>query len=128
MWEGFILIVAGAAIGLVLAAASTRFMTNQLFGVTATDPLTYIAVTSVLIVTALAACYLPARRAARVDPLVALGMNEPGPKRVRWSFRFSWCQPDCQPETGSTACPALHGQLPSGRSNSANHRAANADE
>jgi ABC-type antimicrobial peptide transport system permease subunit len=70
--EGFILIVAGAAMGLVLAAASTRFMTNQLFGVTATDPLTYIAVTSVLIVTALAACYLPARRAARVDPLVAL--------------------------------------------------------
>jgi macrolide transport system ATP-binding/permease protein len=70
--EGFILIVAGAAMGLVLAAASTRFMTNQLFGVTPTDPLTYIAVTSVLIVTALAACYLPARRAARVDPLVAL--------------------------------------------------------
>lgn len=70
--EGFMLIVAGAAMGLVLAAASTRFMTNQLFGVTATDPLTYIAVTSVLIVTALAACYLPARRASRVDPLVAL--------------------------------------------------------
>ncbi len=66
------LIAAGAAMGLVLAIASTRFMTNQLFGVTATDPLTYIAVTSVLIVTALAACYLPARRAARVDPLVAL--------------------------------------------------------
>jgi predicted permease len=70
--DGFVLIAAGAAAGLVLAAVSTRFMTSQLFGVTATDPLTYIAVTSALIVTALAACYLPARRASRVDPLVAL--------------------------------------------------------
>ena len=53
MWEGLILVAAGAAVGLVLAAASTRFVTNQLFGVKPTDPLTYIAVTSALILTAL---------------------------------------------------------------------------
>lgn len=70
--EGLILVVAGTAVGLAVAAMSTRVVTNQLFGVKPTDPLTYIAVTSALILTALFACYIPARRAARVDPLVAL--------------------------------------------------------
>jgi ABC-type antimicrobial peptide transport system permease subunit len=70
--EGLLLIAAGAAVGLIVAAISTRLVTNQLFGVTPTDPLTYIAVTGALIVIALLACYIPARRASRVDPLVAL--------------------------------------------------------
>ena len=70
--EGFVLIAAGTAIGLVVAAMSARLVTNQLFGVTPTDPLTYIAVTGALLVIALLACYIPARRASRVDPLVAL--------------------------------------------------------
>jgi predicted permease len=70
--EGLVLIAGGAAVGLVVAAVSTRLVTNQLFGVTPTDPLTYIVVAGALLMTALLACYIPARRAARVDPLVAL--------------------------------------------------------
>lgn len=62
----------GAAGGLVLAWVLGQLMSSQLFGVTATDPLTWIATTMVLLLTGLAACYGPARRAARVDPMTAL--------------------------------------------------------
>jgi putative ABC transport system permease protein len=62
----------GVMIGVAGAFALTRLMTNLLFGVTAHDPITYAAVAALLFVVALLACYIPARRAMRVDPIVAL--------------------------------------------------------
>jgi putative ABC transport system permease protein len=62
----------GVVIGLAAAASLTRFMTAQLFGVKPGDPLTLATVATLLLVTAAIACYLPARRATRVDPLVVL--------------------------------------------------------
>ncbi|HEY3460415.1 MAG TPA: FtsX-like permease family protein, partial [Casimicrobiaceae bacterium] len=62
----------GAGIGLALALAGTRVLRAQLYQVTATDPLTMAAVVLVLIAAVLVAAYLPARRATRVDPMIAL--------------------------------------------------------
>ena len=62
----------GVAIGVVAALGLTRLMSNQLFGVSAHDPLTFAGVAMLLILVAIAACYIPARRAMRVDPIVAL--------------------------------------------------------
>jgi predicted permease len=70
--QGFRLTLIGLAIGLVLSFALTRFLRAQLFGVTATDPLTYAAVALLLCAVAFVACYLPAHRAMKVDPMVAL--------------------------------------------------------
>jgi predicted permease len=64
--------VIGVAIGTATALALTRLMSNQLFGVSAHDPLTFTAVACLLILVSVAACYIPARRAMRVDPIVAL--------------------------------------------------------
>ena len=64
--------VIGTVIGLAGALALTRLMRTLLFEVTATDPLTYVSVIGLLAVVALLACYIPARRAAKVDPLIAL--------------------------------------------------------
>jgi ABC-type antimicrobial peptide transport system permease subunit len=66
------LALSGAGIGLIAAFAAARFMESLLFSVSPRDPLTFAAVPAVLCVVALIACYLPARRATRVDPLVAL--------------------------------------------------------
>jgi predicted permease len=70
--EGMKMAALGLAIGLMAALGLTRLMAGLLFGVGATDPLTFAAVALLLIIVALAACYIPARRAMRVDPIVAL--------------------------------------------------------
>jgi predicted permease len=70
--ESLRLTAIGLAIGLVLSVAVGTLMARFLYGITPTDPITYIAVFALLATTSLVACYLPARRAARVDPLVAL--------------------------------------------------------
>ena len=66
------LVLAGIGAGLAAALSLTRLMQNLLYGVPATDPLTFIAVVALLVGITIAASYLPARRAARVDPMEAL--------------------------------------------------------
>ncbi|HET9528336.1 MAG TPA: ABC transporter permease [Pyrinomonadaceae bacterium] len=70
--QGMLLVVIGLALGLAGAFALTRVMESLLFGVTAKDPITFVAVAGLLSVVALIACYIPARRATKVDPLTAL--------------------------------------------------------
>jgi putative ABC transport system permease protein len=70
--QGLKLALAGTAIGIVGALALTRLMQGLLFQVSPTDPITFISVTGLLTIVALAASYLPARRAMRVDPMIAL--------------------------------------------------------
>ncbi|HMD07518.1 MAG TPA: ABC transporter permease [Candidatus Acidoferrum sp.] len=70
--EGLKLVLAGAALGILFALIATRFIATMIYGVSATDPLIFLSVITLLVVVSLAACYVPARRAMRVDPIVAL--------------------------------------------------------
>jgi predicted permease len=70
--QGLALVVCGVALGIAVAMGVTRTLGSLLFGVQPADPTTLIAVCALLLLVGLAACYIPARRATRVDPLVAL--------------------------------------------------------
>jgi predicted permease len=70
--QGILLALIGAAIGIAAALGVTRFISTMLFGIHADDPLTFAGVAILLTLVALAACYIPARRAMRVDPIIAL--------------------------------------------------------
>jgi putative ABC transport system permease protein len=70
--QGLRTILIGVVIGIAGSLALTRTVASMLFGVTATDPITFGAVTLLLVAAALLACYIPARRATKVDPMIAL--------------------------------------------------------
>jgi putative ABC transport system permease protein len=70
--DGFRLVAAGVLIGLFASLGLTRFLASQISGVSVTDPWTFAAVVAVVVSVGLAACLLPARRATRVDPILAL--------------------------------------------------------
>lgn len=72
LWQGLRLISVGILIGVLASLGLTRFLDSQISGVSVTDPLTFVAVVMLFLVVGLAACLLPALRAARLDPVVAL--------------------------------------------------------
>jgi hypothetical protein len=75
LWEGGVLLLVGLVIGVIAAASGTHFIRTLLFGVEPTDPATLIAVALAMAVVGIAACWLPALRAAKIDPAVAIRRN-----------------------------------------------------
>ena len=69
---GMRLVLIGVGIGLIASLIVTRLMKSLLFGVDASDPVTFASIALLLVVTALLACWIPARRATKVDPMIAL--------------------------------------------------------
>ena len=72
MRDGVRYAIAGVALGLIASVVLTRWMSSMLFGVTPTDPLTYILLAGVMLLVGALAAFLPARRALKVDPVIAL--------------------------------------------------------
>jgi ABC-type antimicrobial peptide transport system permease subunit len=72
MGQGVALAAAGLVLGLIGALALNRVMSSLLFGIAPTDPTTFVAVAATIVFVAMLACFLPARRAAKVDPMVVL--------------------------------------------------------
>jgi ABC-type antimicrobial peptide transport system permease subunit len=70
--QGMTLVLLGIGLGLAVSLSGSRIVTSQLFGITATDPLTFVGAPILLLTVALVACCVPARRATKVDPLIAL--------------------------------------------------------
>jgi putative ABC transport system permease protein len=70
--NGFRLVAAGILIGVLASCTLTRFLASEISGVSTTDPWTFATVVAIVVLVGLGACLLPARRAARVDPLAAL--------------------------------------------------------
>jgi ABC-type antimicrobial peptide transport system permease subunit len=70
--QGLRLALVGGTLGIVASFALTRYMSHFLFGISPHDPRTFLAIPFLLVAVALLACYIPARRAMRVDPIVAL--------------------------------------------------------
>jgi ABC-type antimicrobial peptide transport system permease subunit len=70
--HGLVLVLAGVALGVAGAFAATRFLATLLFGITPTDTLTFVVVSAIFFLIAMFASLIPARRATKVDPLIAL--------------------------------------------------------
>ena len=70
--QGMLLALAGIVLGVAGALVLSRFLSSLLFEVSATDPVTFLGVVSLLAIVSLAACFVPARRAAKVDPMVSI--------------------------------------------------------
>ena len=81
--RGLKLAASGLAIGLLVAFALARLIAGLLYDVSPADPATFVVVPTLLLMIALFACYVPARRATRIDPIVALRAEEPR-KRLAW--------------------------------------------